>query len=147
MKGWVVLFTALLLFSCASTKNMRGLNLDFDRLQSQINLLQRESESTKNEVSDMRAENLDLKIDLFLPLDNLESEIRTLSTCFEEYKEFLQRTPEEISRIEEEMSGRLGLEERRGAQEQRFTEIEDRVRALDGKADQQLIRLNSWSNQ
>ncbi len=147
MKEWAVVFTALLLFSCAGTKNMRDLNLDFDRLQSQINLLQMESESTKNEVSDIRAKNLELKIDLSLPLDNLESEIRTLSTCFEEYKVFLQRTSEEINRIEEEMSGRLGLEERRGTQEQRFTEIEDWVRTLDGKADQELIRINSWSNQ
>jgi len=147
MKGWIVLLTGLLLLSCATGKNMRTLDKDFGSLQSRISILQKESKSIKNEVSDMRARNQELKTDLSLLLDNLESEIRTLSTSFEDYKEFLKRTPEEISRFKEEMSSRLRSEEGRRTQEKRVTEIEDRLKALNGKTDRLLIRVNSWSNQ
>jgi len=147
MKGWIVLLTGLLLLSCATGKNMRTLDKDFGSLQSRINILQKESKSIKNEVSDMRARNQELKTDLSLLLDNLESEIRTLSTSFEDYKEFLKRTPEEISRFKEEMSSRLRSEEGRRTQEKRVTEIEDRFKALNGKTDRLLIRVNSWNNQ
>jgi len=95
----------------------------------------------------MRAKNQDLRTDFALQLDNLESEIRTISTNIEEYKEFLSRNPEEIYQFKEEMKGRLKLEERRGTQEKGFTEIEDRLKALGGKIDRQIIRVNSWSNQ
>jgi chaperonin cofactor prefoldin len=147
MKGWIVFSIGLLLFACANSKHMRILDKDLDRLQSRINILQKENNSIKNEVSDLRTKNQELKTDLCLLLDNLESEIRTLSTSFEEYKEVLKRAPEEIYRFKEEMRGRLRLEERRGTKEERFTEIEDRLRALDGKTDRLLIRINSWSNQ
>jgi uncharacterized protein YoxC len=147
MKGWIVLSIGLLLFACANSKNMRILDKDLDRLQSQINILQKENNSTRNELSDLRAKNQELKTDLSLQLDNLESEIRTLSTSVEEYKEFLKKAPEEIYRFKEEVRGRLRLEERRGTQEERFMGIEDRLRALDGKTDRLLIRINSWSNQ
>ncbi len=144
MKVWVISFAGLLLFACA---NVRTLNQDLDRLHSQVNILQREIKSTKNQVSDMRAKNDELKTDFSLLLDNLESEIRILSTSFEEHKEFLRRTPEEIYRLKEEIKSRLRLEERKGNQEQRFMEIEYRLRALDDKKDRQIIRINSWSNQ
>jgi uncharacterized protein YoxC len=147
MKGWIVLSIGLLLFACANSKNMRILDKDLDRLQSQINILQKENNSTRNELSDLRAKNQELKTDLSLQLDNLESEIRTLSTSVEEYKEFLKKAPEEIYRFKEEVRGRLRLEERRGTQEERFMGIEDRLRALDGKTDRLLIRINSSSNQ
>jgi len=147
MKGWIVLLTGLLLFACANSKNMRILNKDLDRIQSQINVLKKENNSNKNEVSDMRVKNQELKADLALLFDNLESEIRTLSTSFGEYKEFLKRVPDEIYLFNEEMIGRLRSEERRGTQEKRFTEIEDRLKKLDGKTDRLLIRINSWSNQ
>ncbi len=78
-----------------------------------------------------------------LVLDNLESDIRTLATSFEEYKEFIKMGREEIYRFKEEMRGRLRVEERRGTQEERFMEIVDPIRALDGKKDRQLIQINS----
>ena len=147
MKGWIVFLTGFLLFACANSKNMRILDKDLDRLQSRINILQKESNSTRIEVSDLRAKNQELKTDLSLLLDDLESEIRTLSTNVEEYKEFLKRAPEEIYRFQEEIRGRFRVEERRETQKERFTEIDDRLRALDGRTDQLLIRINSWSNQ
>lgn len=145
MKGWIAFSVGLLVFACVSSKNMRILDKDLAKLQTQINILQKENNSTKNHVSDLRAKNQELKTDLSLALDNLESEIRTLSTSVEEYKEFLKRAPEEIDRFKEEMRGRLRLEERRETEKERFAE--DRLRALDGKTDRRLIRINSWSNQ
>jgi chromosome segregation ATPase len=147
MKGWVVSFTALLLFACANTQNMRVLNTDLGRLQSQINLIQRESSLIRNEISDMRAKSLDLKTDLSLLLDNLESEFRILSTSVEEYKEFLKRAPEEIYRFHKEMSDRLGSEENRRNQGERVSEIENYLQALDSKTDRLLIQINSLRNQ
>lgn len=147
MKRWIVFLIGLLLFACTNSKNMRILEKDLDRFQSRIHILQKENNSTKNEISDLKANNQELKTDLSIQLDNLESEIRNLSTSFEEYKEFLKRAPEEIRRFKEEMRGRLRVEERRGTQEGRFTEIEDRLKALDGNTDRLLIRINSWSNQ
>ncbi|HUL21550.1 MAG TPA: hypothetical protein VLZ10_08850 [Thermodesulfobacteriota bacterium] len=147
MKRWIAFFAGLLLFGCASSKDMRILSRDLDILQSRIITVQKENNLTKREVNDMRAKNQDLRTDFALQLDNLESEIRTISTNIEEYKEFLSRNPEEIYQFKEEMKGRLKLEERRGTQEKGFTEIEDRLKALGGKIDRQIIRVNSWSNQ
>jgi uncharacterized protein YoxC len=147
MKGWIFFAIGFLLFACGNSKNMRILDKDLDKLQSRINILQKENNSTRNEISDLRAKNQELKTDLSLLLDNLESEIRTLSTSVEEYKEFLKRAPEEIYRFKEEMSGRLRLEERRRNQEERLTEIVNRLRALDGKTDRLQIQINSWSSQ
>jgi len=147
MKRWIAFFAGLLLFGCASSKDMRILSKDLDILQSRIIIIQKENNLTKREVNGMRAKNQDLRTDFVLQLDNLESEIRTISTNIEEYKEFLSRNPEEIYQFKEEMKGRLKFEESRGTQEKGFMEIEDRVKALGRKTDRQIIRANSWSNQ
>ena len=147
MKRWIITLTGLLLFACANSKDMRILSKDLDILQSRIITIQKENNLTKREVNDMRAKNQDLRADFALQLDNLQSEIRTISTEIEEYKEFLNRNPEEIYQFKEEMKGRLKFEESRGTQEKGFMEMEDRVKALGGKTDRQIIRANSWSNQ
>ncbi len=107
---------------------------EIDKLHSQINILQKENASTKNELSESRAENQRLKTDLTLRLENLQSEIRSLSTGIEEYKELLKRPSKEMDRFKEDMEGRWrGWEERRKTQEERIKEIEDRLKGLDGK--------------
>jgi tol-pal system protein YbgF len=134
MKGWIVFTIGLLLFGCATTKDVQILDREIDKLQSQISTLQKENNFNKNEVSDLRAENQRLKADLSLRLENLQSEMRILSTGIEEYKELLKKPSKEMDRIKEEMEGRLKiLEERRKTQEERIKEIEDRLKALDGK--------------
>ena len=133
MKGWIVFSMGVLLFACASGKDLRILDKDLDRLQSRINILQRENDSTKNEISDMRAKNQNLRADLSLRLKNLQSEVRTLSTSVEEYKEFLKR-PIETDRFKEEMEGRLrSSEEREKRDEEKFVDLEDRLKGLDEK--------------
>ena len=130
MKGWIIFSIGLLLFGCASTKDVQILDKEMDKLHSQIDVLQKENDSAKNQLSDLRAENQKLKTDLSLQLENVQSEIRALSTSVDEYKELLKRP----SRDKEEMEGRLKiLEERRKTQEEKIKEIEDRLKGLDGK--------------
>ena len=134
MKGWILLLIGLLLFGCATTKDVQTLDSEVDKLQSQINTLKKENDSTKNELSDLRAENQKLKADLSLRLENLQSEIRTLSTSIEDYKELLKKPSKEIDHIKGEMEGRLkNLEERRKTQEDKIKEIEECLKGLDRK--------------
>ena len=134
MKGWIVFSIGLVLFGCASTKDVQILDKELDKLNSQINTLQKENDSTKNEISNLKTENQKLKTDLSLRLENLQSEMRILSTGIEEYKELLKRPSKEIDRIKEEMESRLRiLEERRKTQEEKIKEIEDRLRGVNGK--------------
>ncbi len=134
MKGWIVFSIGLVLFGCASTKDVQILDKELDKLNSQINTLQKENDSTKNEISNLKTENQKLKTDLSLRLENLQSEMRILSTGIEEYKELLKRPSKEIDRIKEEMENRLRiLEERRKTQEEKIKEIEDRLRGVNGK--------------
>jgi tol-pal system protein YbgF len=134
MRGWIIFSVGLLLFGCVGIKHVQILDKDLDRLQSRINILQKENNSSKKEISDLRAKNKELKTDLSLWLENLQSEIRTLSTNVEEYKEFLNRPSEEMDRFWGKMEGRLiTLEEKRKTQEDKIKEIEDRLGGLDGK--------------
>src|SRR4030042_4197790 len=134
MKGWIFFLIGLLFFGCASTREVQVLDKEMEKLHSQINILQKENDLTKNELSDLKAENQKLKTDLSLRLENLQSEMRILSTGIEEYKELLKRPSKETDRIREEMEGRLRiLEERRKTQEEKIKEIEDRLKGFDGK--------------
>ena len=129
MKGWMVFLVGLLLWGCASNKDVRTLDKEMDKLYAQINALRKENDYTKNDLSDLRAENQRLKTDLALRLENLQSELRSLSTDIEEYKELLKRPSKEVDRMKDDMEGRLKtLEERRKAQEEKIKELEDRLK-------------------
>jgi tol-pal system protein YbgF len=130
MKGRIVFLTVLLLFGCASTRDVKVLDREMDKLYSQINTLRKENDFTKNDLSDLRTENQRLRADLLLQVENIQSEVRSLSTDIEEYKELFRRPSKEMDRIKEEMEGRLnGLEERRKTLEERINEIENRIKA------------------
>ena len=134
MKGSIIFLIGLLLFGCASTRDVRVLDRGLDVIQSQINSLQKENNSNKKEISDLRTENQKLKADLSLRLENLQSEIRTSSTSSGEYQELFKRSSKEMDRFKEEMEGRLRTtEEKRKAQEEKLKEIEDRLKGLDGR--------------
>jgi tol-pal system protein YbgF len=134
MKGSIIFLIGLLLFGCASARDVQVLDKGLDVLQSQINSLQKENNSTKSEISDLKTENQKLKADLSLRLENLQSEIRTFSTSAGEYQELLKRSSKEMDRFKEEMEGRLRtIEEKRKTQEEKLKEIEDRLKGLDGR--------------
>jgi tol-pal system protein YbgF len=134
MKGSIIFLIGLLLFGCASTRDVRVLDRGLDVIQSQINNLQKENISTKKEISDLKTENQKLKADLSLRLENLQSEMRTSSTSTGEYQELLKRSSKEMDRFKEEMEGRLRtIEEKRKTQEEKLSELEDRLKGLDGR--------------
>jgi len=136
-KGWLVLSIGLLMVGCASTKDVKTLDREVDKLRSRIDALQKENESLKKEIpalkSNLAAENQRLKADLLLQLENLQSEMRMLSTSIDEYKELLKRPSQEIDRIRGEMEARLKtLEEKKRNQEEKARELEDRLREPEG---------------
>ena len=142
MKGWIVISTGLLFFGCGSMKDVRILDKDLDRLQSRINILQKENKSTKNALSDLRAANQELTADLFLRLDNLQSEIQILSTTVEEYEQLLKTPSKEMESFKGDMDCRLrSLEETRKTQRGKVKEIEDRFKELDWKTPESTSKL------
>ena len=134
MKARIAFLIGLLLFGCASTKDIKVLDKDMDRLYSEINTLRKENDLTKNDLSGMRAENRRLKADFLLQLENIQSEMRSLSTDIEEYKELFKRPSKEMDLIKEDMEGRLRtLEERRKTEEEKIKELEDRLKSPEPK--------------
>src|SRR5512139_1526507 len=55
MKGWIVFLIGLLFFGCASTKDLQILDREIDRLQSEINALKKESNSNRDQISELKA--------------------------------------------------------------------------------------------
>ena len=134
MKRWIVFLIGLLLFGCASAKDVRVLDQEMDKLYSQVNTLRKENELTKNDLSDLRTENQRLKTDLSLRLENIHSEMQSLSTDIEEYKELLRRPSKDVDRVREDMEARLKiLEERKKNQEEKIRELEERLKAPETK--------------
>ena len=135
MKRWIVFLIGLLVFGCASSRDVRTLDKEMDKLYSQVNALRKESDFTKNDLSDLRAENQRLKTDLSLRLENIQSEMQSLSTDIEEYKELLKRPSKDMESVREDMDSRLKiLEERRKNQEEKIKELEDRLKAPEPQA-------------
>jgi tol-pal system protein YbgF len=145
MKAWIALFVGLLLFGCATTRDVRTLDREMDKLRSQINTLQKENNSIKSEIAalknDLSSENQKLRADLFLRLETLQTETRTLSTGVEEYKEYLKRPSREVDRVRADVEGRLKILEERGkifeeknrGEEGKIRELEDHLKGLEGK--------------
>ncbi len=113
--------------------------------QSNISTLKKEDDLLK---TDLTTETKKLQADLRLRLENLQSEIRILSTGVEDYKEFLQRTSKEIDRVREDIALRTRMLQEREkpskkkteprririrASEERIKGMEDRLKGLDEK--------------
>jgi tol-pal system protein YbgF len=163
MKGWIFLGLVVLLFGCATSEDVRILDDDIRRFQSQLNLMQREEEALKKDLStfqkdqkgierdvstlrtDINNEMKKLQADLLLRIESLQSEMRILSTGVEEYKEFIKRPSKEIDRMKGDIEGRLRILEERGRGieeknkvleeklEEKLKETGDRLKGLEGK--------------
>jgi len=145
-------------------KNLQtDLVIRLETLQSQLNRVQKEKESFRNEFMafqkearndisalkkedhvlkrDLAAESKRSRADFSLRLDALQSEIRTVSTGVEEYKEFLKKPSREMDLLREDVATRMKVleeknwvqEDRMRALEERLKGIEDQYKALDGK--------------
>ncbi len=141
---WIVLWVGVFLSGCASVRDTRILDREIDKVHSRINALQRQNESLESKVSSLTAENQKFRTDLVFRLEKVQSEVRTLSTGVEEYKDYLNRPSKEIGRVKEDVESRLkgleekrkSLEERNKAQEEKMREMEDRLKGLEGKLKQ-----------
>jgi len=166
--AWIVLSAGLLLFGCATSEDVRILDDEIRRFQFQLNLVRKEEDALKKDLStfqkdqkgierdvstlrtDLNNEMKKLQADLLLRIENLQSEIRILSTGIEEYKEFLKRPSKETDRVKESMEVRLRILEERGkafeeknkaqedqakSLEEKIKRMEDYLKGLDGKID------------
>ena len=167
-KKWgIILGVVLCLYGCATSRDVQILDKDIQMLDSQLSQIQKEKDSIKKEMeairteltafkketetnhSSLQAENQKTRADLFLRLETLQSEMRTLSTGVEEYKEFLKTPSREISRIKEDVEVRLRILEERGktfeernrSYDERLKEMEDRLKGLDAKLTSKLTDM------
>jgi tol-pal system protein YbgF len=144
MKIWIILSIGMFLLGCASVRDAQILDREVDILHSRLNALQKENKSLENKISALSAENEKLRTDLLFRLENVQSEIRTLATGVEEYKDYLKRPSKEIGRVKEDVEGRLrvleegrkNLEEKNKAQEEKIRGMEDHLKGMEGKIKQ-----------
>ncbi len=155
-KTGIVLWTFLCLYGCATTGDVKILDKDIQRLDSQWVQIQKENDTIKKETrreldairaeltalkkemetnhSAQQSENLKTRADLILRLETLQSEIRTLSTGVEEHKQFLKTPSREIARLKEDAEVRLRILEEKGKTfEERNRSLEERNRSLEEK--------------
>ncbi len=157
----ILIFTLVSsIYGCATIEDVQILDDDIlkirsqlNQVQSQLNQVRKENDSIKerseylqNEISALRAENQKLqanvqalRADLLLRLEGLQAETRTMSTGFEEYKEFLKRPAKEINRIKEDLDIRIKIleekdrvsDEKRRTQEERIKQLEEQLKRID----------------
>ncbi|OGP90231.1 MAG: tol-pal system protein YbgF [Deltaproteobacteria bacterium RBG_16_48_10] len=162
IKG-VILFSVLsLLWGCATKREVVVLDRETNRLSSRVTTQQRERESLQrdmeklqNDFKALQKETNDLKMsvpgeakkvqaDLLLRLETLQTEVRTLGTGIEEYKELLKKTPKEMDRLKENIALRTKaledkekiLDEKDKNLEERMKGMEERLKGLEGKIGQ-----------
>ena len=149
MVGCFIFLFFMSLYGCATTGDVRILDNEIYRLNSQLSILQKEKDSLKNELAnfktdvqkeiptlktDLGTETKKLQADLLLRVEVLQSQIQTLSTEVEEYKEFLKRPSKEIERMREETNPRMrALEERQKTYEEKIKAQDDRTKAQDDR--------------
>jgi tol-pal system protein YbgF len=133
-------------------EDVQILDEDLRRFQSQLNTLQREEESLKKEFStfqrdqkgsgkdvatlrtDLNSEMKRLQADLLLRIENLQSEMRALSTSIGEYKDLLKRPSKELDRMKEDISLRTKtLEERAKISEEKNRALEEQAKVFGEK--------------
>ena len=162
MKTWIILPIGVFLLGCASIRDVRILDREIDKLYSELSALRKENKSLENKlyselsafrkennsfenkISALSDENQKLKTEFLFRLENLQSEIRILSTGIEEYKDYLKGPSKEIGRVKEDVEVRLrileerrkNLEEKNRAQEEKIREMEDRLKGVEGKMKQ-----------
>lgn len=125
------------------------------RLSSQVTTQQRERESLQRDVEKLQkdfktiqgevtGESKKVHADFLLRLENLQTEVRTLGTGIEEYKELVKKNPKEMDRLKENIALRTKaledkekiLDDKDKNLEERIKGIEERLKGLEGKIGQ-----------
>jgi tol-pal system protein YbgF len=151
IKMWIFLPIGVSLLGFATTGDAQSLAREIDKIYSELSALRKENSSLEDKVSALSDENQKLRTELLFRLENLQSEIRTLSTGVEEYKDYLKRPSKEIGRVKEDVEVRLkvleekrkSLEEKNRAQEEKIKEMEDRLKGVEGKIKQAELEKSS----
>lgn len=170
LKKWaIILWGALSLYGCATLGDVQVLDKDIQRLNFQLNQIQKDKEWMKKEIEALRAEltafkkenetnhaslqaeDQRIRADISLRLETLQSELRVLSTGVEEYKEFMKTPSKEISRVKEDVEVRLRILEEKGkTSEEKNRLIEERHRSIDDRIKEVEARLKGldaqWSS-
>jgi tol-pal system protein YbgF len=153
MKGGVILLLlGGLFFGCATSEDVLILDEDIRQFQSQLNQLKKEEESVRKDLStfqkdqkgierevstlrmSMNDEMKKLQADLLLRIENLQSEIRILSTGFEEYKDLFKRPATEIDQVREDVVQRTkALEEKGKTFDEKNKTLDDRTKTMGEK--------------
>ncbi len=144
IKTWIFLPVGVFLLGLAAPGGAQIREREIDKIYSELSALRKENSALENKISALSDENQKLRTELLFRLENLQSEIRTLSTSVEEYKDYFRRPSKEIGRIKEDVEARLKvseerrktLEEKNAAQEQKIREVEERLKGLEGKLKQ-----------
>ncbi|RPJ10905.1 MAG: tol-pal system protein YbgF [Deltaproteobacteria bacterium] len=149
MKTWLILPIGMFVFGWASIRDGQALDRDIDKLHSELIALRKENKSLENkpyselgtlrkennsldnEIYALSDENQKLKTELLFRLETLQSEIRILSTGFEEYKDYLKKS---IDRLKEDVAVRTRILEERGRVfEEKNRILEEKARTLEHK--------------
>ncbi len=152
VRGWILLGVMTVLWGCATSKDVRILDNDMLRFQSQLTSLQKEGDAFKKDLStfqnnqrgiekdvsilraDLNGEIKRVEANFALRTESLQSNMKTLSTSIEENKEYLKKPEQEIDRVKLDVAVRTRtLEERGKALEEKNRILEERGRAFEEK--------------
>jgi len=151
VRAGILFFLSAFLWGCATRQDVHILDRELNRLQSQVNTLQKENQREKETYNrqwaslksegrnDLNAEMKKLQTDLLFRIEKNESEIRILTTGLDEYKDFAKRPSKDVERIREDVILRTRVLEERGkileeknrAQEDRARGLEEKIRVLE----------------
>ena len=144
IRGVILFSIFLLLWGCATKREVVVLDRETNRLQSQISSQQKERDSFQKDVEKLQKDFKTLQADLLLRLENLQTEVRTLGTGIEEYREVSKKTPKEMDRLKENIALRTKaledkekiLDDKDRNLEERIKGMEERLKGLEGKIGQ-----------
>jgi tol-pal system protein YbgF len=155
IKGWIIPFMVVFLWGCATRRDVVILDRETNRLQSQISSQQKEKESFQKDLeklqkdfkalqAEVTGESKKVQADLLLRLENLQTEVRTLGTGIEEYKNLLKKPSKEMDQLRENIVLRTKAlednekmrQEKDKALEEKIKGVEERLKGLEGKIGQ-----------
>ncbi len=144
MRSLAILPICMLVLGWATTKDVQILDQQIGKLYSELDALRKENKSLNSKISNLSEENQKLKTELLFKIETLQSEVQTLSTGIEEYKDYAKKPSKEIGRVKEDVEVRLkvleerrkSLEEKNRILEEKIKEMEDRLKATEGKLKQ-----------
>jgi tol-pal system protein YbgF len=144
-----------LVWGCATRRDVVVLDRETNRLSSQVTTQQKEKESLQKDVeklqkdfkalqAEVTGESKKANADLLLRIENLQTEVRTLRTGMEEYKELSKKPSKEMDRLKDDIALRTKAledkekisDERDKNLEERLKGIEERLKGLDAKISQ-----------